>query len=128
MPMSEPKLYWDSFRITVSFPMECPLCKAQIEPFVEHACSNPEPKAKPAKTKRAGRESQMNYSTMPAVGDRGQRYEVRYFDRTTGAEKVFGWTNAADGGAFMESAKLAPWARDPFVVDRSAPRADGDAQ
>lgn len=71
------------------------------------------------------RDSILTCSKMPPVGDRGQRYEVRYFDRTTGAEKVFGWTNAADGGAFMESAKLAPWARDPFVVDRGAPKTDG---
>jgi hypothetical protein len=52
------------------------------------------------------------------TGDKGQRYEVRYFDRQTGAEKVMGWTNEPDGGALMESAKLWPSARDPFVIDR----------
>jgi len=51
--LSEPKLYWDSFRITVSFAMKCPLCHAQIEPFVEHECSNPEPNPKAAKAKRS---------------------------------------------------------------------------
>lgn len=55
--MTETKLYWDSFRITVSFAMECPLCKAKIEPRVEHECSNPEPKAKPTRTKRSAPKS-----------------------------------------------------------------------
>lgn len=57
------------------------------------------------------------------VGDRGQRYEVRYFDRETDKECVMGWTERSDGGALLSSAKLWPSARDPFVLDRQA----GDA-
>lgn len=53
------------------------------------------------------------------VGDRGQRYEVRFFDRETGKERVMGWTERRDGGALLSSAKLWPSARDPFIVDRS---------
>ena len=52
------------------------------------------------------------------VGDRGQRYEVRFYERETGAEEAMGWTDEADGGKLMESAKLWPQARDPFIVDR----------
>lgn len=39
------------------------------------------------------------------TGDKGQRYEVRYTDRE-GVEKVFGWTEEADGGVLVESVKL----------------------
>jgi len=52
------------------------------------------------------------------VGDRGQRYEVRFFDRRDGAERIMGWTEQADGGKLLKAAKLWPTARDPFVVDR----------
>jgi hypothetical protein len=55
-----------------------------------------------------------------ATGDRGQRYEVRYFKRETGEECVMGWMERSDGGALMSSAKLWPSARDPFIVDRQA--------
>lgn len=41
------------------------------------------------------------------VGDRGQRYEVRYTDAATGEEKVMGWTDQADGGGLLRSALLA---------------------
>jgi hypothetical protein len=55
--MPESTMYWDGFRITVSFAMDCPFCHAKIQPWVEHACSNPKPKAssKPAKRVRAKR-------------------------------------------------------------------------
>lgn len=52
------------------------------------------------------------------TGDKGQRYEVRYIEVTTGREKVFGWTTEADGGAMMEAIKKWPAARGGFVVDR----------
>ncbi len=55
-------------------------------------------------------------------GDRGQRYEVRFFDAQTGAERVFGWTTHSDGGGLMRSAKVWPAARDPWVIDRLAGR------
>lgn len=59
------------------------------------------------------------------VGDKGQRYEVRFFDRESGEERVMGWTNEADGGALMESAKLWPIACDPFMVDRKKDKEGG---
>lgn len=55
---------------------------------------------------------------MPPVGDRGQRFEVRYRN-TTGDERIFGWTIDPTGGAFFDSVKLMPSARNPFVVDRA---------
>jgi len=55
--MPERTMYWDIFRITVSFAMACPLCKAQIEPNVEHACSNPKPA--PKKRKIQGRKAKV---------------------------------------------------------------------
>lgn len=55
------------------------------------------------------------------VGDRGQRYEVRYFVRESGEELVMGWTERSDGGALMTSAKIWPRARDPFILDRKSP-------
>lgn len=54
------------------------------------------------------------------VGDRGQRYEVRFIDAATLKERVMGWTYEEDGGALLESAKLWPIARNPRVVDRRA--------
>ena len=54
------------------------------------------------------------------TGDKGQRFEVRFFDRETGRECMMGWTNSADGEPLMGSVKLLPTARDPFVVDRFA--------
>jgi hypothetical protein len=55
------------------------------------------------------------------TGDNGQRYEVRFYVRDTGEEKVMGWTNEPDGGSLLEAAKLWPHARDPFVIDRRKP-------
>jgi hypothetical protein len=55
-----------------------------------------------------------------AKGDRGQRYEVRFFERETGRERVMGWTERSDGGGLLASAKLWPSARDPFILDRKA--------
>lgn len=43
-----------------------------------------------------------------AIGDKGQRYEVRYTDAETGKEKVMGWTEQADGGGLLRSALLWP--------------------
>lgn len=56
------------------------------------------------------------------VGDLGQRYEVRYTD-DDGVEKVFGWTNEADGGALVSSIELNPSMHSPRVVDRQAGQA-----
>lgn len=51
------------------------------------------------------------------VGDKGQRYEVHYTD-SDGKEKVFGWTNEADGGALVRSINLNPSMNSPRVIDR----------
>ena len=52
------------------------------------------------------------------VGDRGQRYEVRFIEVESGKERIMGWTERSDGGTLLASAKLWPSARDPWVVDR----------
>lgn len=54
------------------------------------------------------------------VGDRRQRYEVRYVDADDGIEKVFGWTDETDGGAMVECINLHPVWNSPRVVDRQA--------
>ena len=55
--------------------------------------------------------------SMPPVGDKGQRYEVR-FRNEKGEERIFGWCNDPTGGGLFDSAVLMPSARDPFVIDR----------
>lgn len=55
------------------------------------------------------------------VGDKGQRFEVRYID-DGGAEKVFGWSNDLSGAAKMVgSIALAPAMQKPMIVDRNPP-------
>ncbi len=51
------------------------------------------------------------------VGDKGQRYEVRYKD-SDGKEHVFGWTDKKDGGVLVKSIKLNPSMSKPRVIDR----------
>lgn len=54
-----------------------------------------------------------------AVGDKGQRYEVRYRDPDTGQRKVFGWSNDLEGArAMMEAIDLHPSMDAPSVADR----------
>lgn len=60
----------------------------------------------------------MTCDKLPPVGDRGQRYEVRYAQAETGAVKVMGWTNDPTGGALLRSANKWPEARRAWVVDR----------
>lgn len=57
------------------------------------------------------------------VGDKGQRYEVRYKD-PDGAEHVFGWTDDANGGLLVQSIRLNPSMAYPRVVDRRRPDLD----
>jgi hypothetical protein len=59
------------------------------------------------------------------VGDRGQRYEIRYFklpedvNTKPTEEKVFGWAGDAAGAEKMRAAcALAPWCYLSWVVDR----------
>ena len=55
------------------------------------------------------------------VGDRGQRFEIRYIDAVTGAEKVMGWAPTRDGADGMANAmKSAPYVRETRVIDRLA--------
>lgn len=61
------------------------------------------------------------------IGDKGQRYEVRYTDAETGEEKVMGWTEQAGGGGLLRSALKWPavkqrpdGSRIAWVVDRRA--------
>lgn len=60
-----------------------------------------------------------------SVGDRGQRYEVRYTYAETGEERVMGWTEKADGGGLLRSALQWPAVKErpdgtriAWVVDR----------
>lgn len=51
------------------------------------------------------------------IGDRGQRYEVRYLDEDD-VEHVFGWTEDPTGGALVKSIELHPSMHSPRVIDR----------
>lgn len=55
------------------------------------------------------------------VGDRGQRFEIRYIDEVTGAEKVMGWAPTKEGADGMADAmKSSPYVRETRVIDRLA--------
>lgn len=69
------------------------------------------------------------------VGDRGQRYEIRYHEAIevqppviaapgfmqAGEEKVFGWATTREGALEMAAAwKTAPSVYDVWIVDRHA--------
>lgn len=54
-----------------------------------------------------------------AVGDRGQRYEVSFFNPETNQRQVLGWTEDADAARRMADAvDLHPSWQFPQVVDR----------
>ena len=55
------------------------------------------------------------------VGDKGQRYEVRYKD-SEGAEKVMGF--ADDPELLVEAIELHPSMHSPKVIDRQAAKAE----
>lgn len=56
-----------------------------------------------------------------AVGDRGQRYEVSYFDPIANVRKVFGWSDDTRGARAMSAAIDAHPSWDyPQLWDRSA--------
>lgn len=62
----------------------------------------------------------------PGVGDRGQRFEVRYLDEVTGEEKVIGWTPTRDGADELAQAMAsAPYVRETRIIDRNPPRDPG---
>lgn len=69
------------------------------------------------------------------VGDKGQRYEIRFYKavseetspgvwvttRVDNTPKVFGWAPTLKGAREMlDACGLAPWALDPWIVDRQA--------
>lgn len=55
------------------------------------------------------------------VGDRGQRYEVTYFDERTNTRKIFGWSDTTDGAqAMAEAIELHPSMQFPQIRDRTA--------
>jgi len=52
------------------------------------------------------------------VGDKGQRYEVRYTD-TKGVERIMGWTKTTEGvDSFFKGIELHPNFHSPKVIDR----------
>lgn len=52
------------------------------------------------------------------VGDKGQRYEVRYTD-TEGTERVMGWAETSEEVAhFKKAIELHPAFHSPKVIDR----------
>lgn len=59
-----------------------------------------------------------------AIGDRGQRFEISFFDPTSNSRKVFGWSDTRAGAENMvDSIDLHPVWKDPQVLDRHAARA-----
>lgn len=57
---------------------------------------------------------------LPGTGDRGQRYEVTYFDPDENERKVFGWSDSPEGARTMgDSIDLNPSWEFPQVRDRS---------
>lgn len=55
-----------------------------------------------------------------AVGDRGQRYEVRFKDAID-LERIFGWSDTLGGAqAMFDSIKAHPTWNTPTIIDREA--------
>jgi hypothetical protein len=55
-----------------------------------------------------------------AVGDRGQRYEVSYYDPYSNTRKTFGWSDTIEGAqAFARSIELHPSMQFPKIRDRT---------
>lgn len=60
------------------------------------------------------------------VGDRGQRFEIRYIDAVTGTEKTMGWAATREGANGMaEAMASAPYVRETMVIDRNPPKDAG---
>lgn len=49
------------------------------------------------------------------VGYKGQKYEIRFIDKETGKERVFGWQNESKGG-LADACRKAPWAKNVRIV------------
>jgi hypothetical protein len=55
------------------------------------------------------------------VGDKGQRFEVTFFDPRANVRKVFGWSDTAEGAQAMgNSIDAHPVWQFPQVTDRQA--------
>lgn len=59
------------------------------------------------------------------VGYKGQKYEVRFTDKDTGKECVFGWQNESEGG-LANACRSAPWAEDVRVIEAAQSRKTGE--
>ena len=56
-----------------------------------------------------------------AVGDRGQRYEVSFFNPNSNKREVLGWTNDVEVARKMaDSVDAHPSWKFPWVTDRNA--------
>lgn len=56
------------------------------------------------------------------VGDKGQRFEITYFDPASKTRKVFGWAEDLDGvEIFKKSINAHPSMQSPQVNDRKKP-------
>lgn len=56
-----------------------------------------------------------------AIGDRGQRYEVSFFNPATGQRQSLGWSETAEGAQSMaESVEAHPSWEYPWITDRQA--------
>ena len=54
------------------------------------------------------------------VGDRGQRFEVSYFDPVVKARKIVGWCETAEGARQMaDGVEKHPVWEYPWITDRS---------
>lgn len=53
---------------------------------------------------------------MPEVGDRGQRYEVRYLDEDN-QERVMGWSESYPQN-YLDAINAHPSWHAPYVIDR----------
>ena len=55
-----------------------------------------------------------------AVGDKGQRWEVSFFEPRDGVRKVLGWSDTIEGARSMaEGVELHPVWEYPQITDRS---------
>jgi hypothetical protein len=53
------------------------------------------------------------------IGDKGQRYEVTYFDTDAGKRRTFGWTSTLAGARSLAQAiDLHPTMDEPMIMDR----------
>ena len=61
-----------------------------------------------------------------AVGDKGQRYEVSFYDPSTNARRVLGWSDTPEGARRMSAAiELHPSWQFGWITDREARRQVG---